>query len=149
MLQRWTIHVKQKRRQKKLPVTSVDKIQGWEHCFLIFLFFLISWKNNTCVIVVFFFFFLSNQVLRTFLSIPEGVCEKKRIFLFIPAHFEGIWFLIWLDFRCRDSGWWELGSGLRTGLLLVVEIFQQPQWSYLSPQFQEKWNVFSRPAFCS
>lgn len=66
-------------------------------------------------------------MLRAFLSIPEGVCEKKRIFMFIPAHFEGIWFLIWLDFRHGDSGWLELGSGLRTGLLLVVEIFQQPQ----------------------
>lgn len=52
-----------------------------------------------------YFFFLSNQVLRMFLSIPEGICEKKRIFVFIPAHFEGIWFLIWLDFRHKDGGW--------------------------------------------
>lgn len=86
-----------------------------------------KWKNNTCVTVL--FFFLNNQVLKTFLSIPEGIREKKRIFMFIPAHFEGIWFLIWLAFRCRDSGW--LGAGEwaqagRAGLLLVVEIFQQP-----------------------
>lgn len=26
--------------------------------------------------------------------------------MFIPAHFEGIWFLIWLVFRGRGAGEW-------------------------------------------
>lgn len=72
-----------------------------------------EWKTAACVIV----FFFNNQVWRTFLSIPEGVSEKKRILVFIPAHFEGIWFLIWPAFRRGASGWQgALGQGrLRRG----------------------------------
>lgn len=55
--------------------------------------------------MIVFWAFLNNQVLRTFLSLPEGIHEKKGIFLFVPAHFEGIWFLIWLAFQRGDSGW--------------------------------------------
>lgn len=63
-----------------------------------------KWKTDTWC--YWFGFFLNSQVSRTFLSIPEDIREKKRIFLFIPAHFEGIWFLIWLVFSGRGAGKW-------------------------------------------
>lgn len=39
-------------------------------------------------------------MLRTFLSIPEGTSGKKRIFVFVAADVEGIWFPIWPAGRC-------------------------------------------------